>query len=337
MAGTPAMNADPGHTPVLLTRTLELLAPAGGELAVDLTTGRGGHSLSLAEAVKPDGVVIGIDADSTCLKYAADRVRAAGGCFEPFAGNFVEVPAFLRKTGRRADVVLADLGFCSSQMDDPERGFSFSAQGPLDMRYDTRGPLTAEALIARSTERELAEIIRRWGEDPLAGRIARKLVQTRQREPIRSTTHLARLVLEAYGPRARFSRIHPATRTFQAFRIAVNEETVALRSILQHIARGALGVHEGGWLNRGARVAIISFHSLEDRAVKRAFAEMASRGLATPLTKGPLTADKNEIAANPRSRSAKLRAIRVDGPGTTERGEIVVRGSGKRRTPTLEP
>ena len=159
-------------------------------------------------------------------------------------------------------------------------------------------------------------MIARYGEEPLARKIARKLAQTRQREPIDSTAQLARLVQEAYGTRARSSRIHPATRTFMALRIAVNEELTALGALLEQIVEGASKVGKGGLLNRGARVGIISFHSLEDRLVKRAFAELAHKGLATRLAKRPITATTDEIAANTRSRSAKLRVVRIDGPST---------------------
>ncbi|MHC4415859.1 MAG: 16S rRNA (cytosine(1402)-N(4))-methyltransferase RsmH [Planctomycetota bacterium] len=303
------MSTHTEHTPVLLVETLRLLDARPGETAVDLTVGRGGHSAALAAAVGTP--VIGFDLDSESLAHAGRRVRAAGGDLEPIHDNFVRAPHHLRQRGLRADVVLADLGFSSAQMSDPQRGFSFSADGPLDMRYDRQGPVTAQELIARSTEEELAGLIARFGEDPYARKIARKLAQSRQREPIRSTAQLARLVREVYGARARSSRMHPATRTFMALRIAVNDESTALRSLLDQVLEGAQTAREGGWLSPGARVALISFQSLEDRLVKQAFAELAARGLATRLTKRPVTATASEIAANPRSRSAKLRATRI--------------------------
>jgi 16S rRNA (cytosine1402-N4)-methyltransferase len=199
-------------------------------------------------------------------------------------------------------------------MDDPERGMSFRADGPLDMRFDPAASTTAADLLATLTERELADLIFEYGEEPLARKIARKLAQSRERMPIQTTAELARLVLEAYGTRARSSRMHPATRTFMALRIAVNDELGSLRTLLDAIESGANAAGGGGWLNVGARVGIISFHSLEDRMVKRAFAGLAKRGLVTALTRKPVTAGAQEVQANARSRSAKLRAVRIDGP-----------------------
>ena len=331
------LHNDAQHIPVLLAETMRLLDPSPGEIVVDCTVGQGGHSLALAAAVKPDGRVIGFDVDPAQLEFSCQRVRQASGRFEPIHANFVEAPRRLEALGLRADAVLADLGYSSQQMDDPRRGFSFSADSPLDMRYDPHGPLTAADLIASLTERELADVIARYGEDPLARKIARKLAQTRQREPIRSTAQLARVVQEAYGSRARRSRMHPATRTFMAFRIAVNDELTALGSLLEQVLEGAGKVNEGGWLNRGARVAVISFHSLEDRLVKRAFAELAQRGHATRLTKRPITATASEIAANPRSRSAKLRVVKVDGPATQDAAPTVPDPPTQRRSMDASP
>lgn len=306
-------DGSPGHLPVLASEVIELLAPVPGETAVDCTVGRGGHSLLLAEAVGPRGLVVGLDLDRANLEYAARRLEAEGLSLRPVHDSFVRAAAHVAEAGLRADVVLADLGFSSNQMDDAGRGMSFGADGPLDMRYDTRGPVTAADLLARCTEAELAEIIGDYGEDPLAAKIARKLAQARQRQPIGSTGRLAGLVEEAYGPRAARSRMHPATRTFMALRIAVNDELSALQALLEHVRRGAEERNAGGWLMPGARVAIISFHSLEDRLVKRAFAEMAESGLATRLTRRPVTAGAAEVGANPRSRSARLRAVQIAG------------------------
>ncbi len=305
--------SSPEHRAVLAAETLALLDPRPGETALDLTAGCGGHSAALADRVGPRGLVIGFDVDPEALVRAAARVRAEGGVFEAVHANFIEAPRHLEATGRHADVVLGDLGFSSAQMDDPGRGFSFRLDGPLDMRYDRGRGASAEELLARLSEPELAELIARYGEDPFARRIARKLGQARGREPIRSTAQLARLVVEAYGPRARSSRMHPATRTFMALRIAVNEELTALGTLLEHVQRGAATAGRSGWLSRGARMAIISFHSLEDRMVKRAFADLAACGLASRLTKRPVVAGEDEVRSNPRSRSARLRAVRVDG------------------------
>ncbi|NNM26259.1 MAG: 16S rRNA (cytosine(1402)-N(4))-methyltransferase RsmH [Phycisphaerales bacterium] len=315
------------HQPVLLAETLELLAPAPGDVVLDLTAGRGGHAAALAQIVRGDdatpGHVVLFDLDAGNLAAAATRVRETGCAVTAVHDNFARVDRHLREQGRRADIVLADLGFASTQMDDPERGFSFQHDGPLDMRYDrgdttTRGLASASAarLLATLTEAELADIVREYGEEPLARKIARKLVQARADGPIESTVRLAQLVVEAYGGRARASRVHPATRTFMALRIAVNEELSALRLLLDGIARAAERVDDGGWLRPGARVGIISFHSLEDRLVKRAFADIRARGQGTVLTRQPVTATAQEVQVNPRSRSAKLRAVRISGPGS---------------------
>jgi 16S rRNA (cytosine1402-N4)-methyltransferase len=305
---------DHGHQPVLPAEVMERLAPRPGEIAVDCTTGRGGHSLMLAEAVGGDGRIIGFDLDPASLDHARQRVETAGVRFTGFNENYIRAPRRLAELGLAADVVLADLGFSSSQMDDPERGMSFRADGPLDMRFDPEASSTAADLLASLTERELADLIFEYGEEPFSRKIARKLAQSRERMPIQTTAELARLVLEAYGTRARSSRMHPATRTFMALRIAVNDELGSLRTLLDAIESGANAAGGGGWLNVGARVGIISFHSLEDRMVKRAFAGLAKRGLVTVLTRKPVTAGAQEVQANARSRSAKLRAVRIDGP-----------------------
>jgi 16S rRNA (cytosine1402-N4)-methyltransferase len=288
-----------------------LLAPRVGETAVDLTLGLGGHALLLSRAVGIEGRVIGCDLDESNLAEAERRLRDGPAKFTAVHARFTEASQRLKSLDLRADVVLADLGFSSSQMDDPSRGFSFAAEGPLDMRMDRSQRVTAAHLLAALSETELADLIYRYGEDPFARRIARKLAQKRQREPIRTTARLAELVVEAYGSRARSSRMHPATRTFMALRIAVNDELGSLRTLLDLIARGAEEIDRDGWLRRDARVAIISFHSLEDRLVKQAFVEMCKSNLATRLTRKPLTPDDSEVRDNPRARSAKLRAIRI--------------------------
>ena len=316
---------DPGHVPVLMAECLALLDPHPGETAVDLTAGRGGHALEIARRVGGSERLILVDVDPANLAFAAERIGKEFAS-PPIAlrGSFAQVESLMADLGIRADVVLADLGFSSTQMDDPARGLSFSADGPLDMRLDPHAGVTAADLVASLPEAELARIIGEFGEEPLAKRIARKLVETRGNDPINSTARLARLVREAYGPRARSSRLHPATRTFMALRIAVNDELGALRSLLQAIERAAerLARPEGGdstWLRPGARVGIISFHSLEDRLVKRAFADMSRRGLVTPVTRKPTVPTEREAAANPRSRSAKLRVVAIGGPAANER------------------
>ncbi len=319
---------------MLTAEAMSLLAPRSGEVAVDCTAGRGGHSVALSRAVGPQGLVVGLDLDGDALSFAARRVAAAGGRFEAVPGSFAEAPSVLAQRGLRADAVLADLGFSSVQMDDPQRGFSFQAEGPLDMRFDRGAPVTAADLLARLSERDLADMIFRLGEDPFARRIARGIAGARRREAIRTTTQLAQIVRQAYGPRARLSRMHPATRTFMALRIAVNAEIEALEAFLGHVMSGAQSAATGVpgcWLNPGARIAVISFHSLEDRLVKHAFAECERRGLGRRLTRRPVTASPEETAANPRARSAKLRAMvietRAEHPPRLEPEAVFVRHS----------
>jgi len=302
-----------GHKPVLLAQVLELLQPGPGETVADLTVGRAGHSEELGRDLGPDGRLVVFDLDDGNINDARDRLDALPCPVHAYAESFVHAPRRLVELGLPADVVLADLGFSSTQMDDPARGLSFMAEGPLDMRLDRRAPTTAADLLATLPEADLADLIFQYGEEPLSRKIARKLAQTQRHDPILTTTRLAELVVEAYGARARQSRMHPATRTFMALRIAVNGELDALNGLLEAVARAATGSGTDAWLARGARVGIISFHSLEDRLVKRAFAELARRGAATVLTKKPVTADDSEIAANPRARSAKLRVVRIDG------------------------
>jgi 16S rRNA (cytosine1402-N4)-methyltransferase len=297
---------------VLLSEVLEVLDPKRGETAVDCTLGRGGHAEALARAVgafdpASGGRIVGFDRDEGNIDHV--RARLAGAALTAIHDSFVRAPAHLERLGLRADVVMADLGFSSTQMDDPSRGFSFSSEGPLDMRFDRSQALTAADLVNGLDEAALADIIHRYGEDPLARSIARKLVRARAIRPIQSTTALAGLVAEAYGPRARVSRLNPATRTFMALRIAVNDELGALTCLLDLISRGAAAADSGSWLRSGARIAIVSFHSLEDRLVKRAFAELVRRRLARSRTSGATKSSPRERESNPRARSARLRAI----------------------------
>ena len=229
------------------------------------------------------------------------------------------MPSFLRSESITADIVLADLGFASTQVDDPDRGLGFSHDGPLDMRLDpTRADQpTAADLLRTADEREIADLIFRFGEDPYSRAIARKLVEVRASEPISTTRQLAEAVRDAYGHRARQSRNHPATRTFMALRIAVNDELGALASLLDMIAQAAESVSRGQstWLAPNARIGIISFHSLEDRLVKRAFAALETAGHGTRLTRKPIVPSDAETHDNPRSRSAKLRGVRIASSG----------------------
>jgi 16S rRNA (cytosine1402-N4)-methyltransferase len=302
------MTASPNHHPVLLAETVSLLAPQPGDVILDCTLGRGGHSLALAQAAERT-TVVGVDLDETNRGFAAARLQDAAITHHTAQGNFVRAPEVLQKAGLAADILLADLGFASNQVDDPARGFSFRHDGPLDMRLDPGGPVTAASLLASLPERELAELIRRHGEEPLAARIAQKVALERSQRPIHTTGQLADLVREAYGVRARTSRQHPATRTFQALRIAVNDELAALQTLLDRLTR-ALQTDDTSWLRPGARIGIIAFHSLEDRPVKQCFTKLVRGGLASDVSAGAVRAGQEEQDRNPRSRSARLRVIR---------------------------
>jgi len=320
----------PRHQPALLQEVLAALDPRPGETALDCTVGQGGHAEAIAKRIGPAGTLVINDVDPTQLGYASQRIGglpAAPRLIE-LRGSFAEAPRRLAEMDLAADVVLADLGFSSAQMDDPARGLSFTRDGPLDMRMDPSAPTTAAELVNTMSEQELAEIVRDFGEERAWRRIARKLVEARSKQPITTTARLAEVVRSAVGGRRGAGRIDPATRTFQALRIAVNDELGALDALLEAIGRAAVTLAGAGraWLTPGARLAIVSFHSLEDRRVKRAFAGLAERGLAARLTRGPITTSAEKRRDNPRARSAKMRAIRV--------GPIAAEHCGARNAPT---
>lgn len=305
---------DGSHIPVLIEPVVRLLDPRPGEVFVDATAGLGGHASAIGPRLTPGGVVVLNDVDPANLEHAAARVRRESGPgvdVRVVRANFAELPHTLRRLGLRADMLLADLGFASTQMDDAARGFSFMREGPLDMRLDPSAPVTAAELVATLPERELARIIREYGEERHAGRVAAVLVRARAQRPIDSTNRLAEVVRGAV-PRSP-GGIDPATRTFQALRIAVNDELGVLEALLSSIERAASGKSSGGdWLAPGARIGMISFHSLEDRCVKRAFRACEAAG-AADVTGGVIVAEPEEEANNPRSRSAKLRVVRLAG------------------------
>jgi 16S rRNA (cytosine1402-N4)-methyltransferase len=271
------------------------LDPQPGQVVVDGTVGAGGHSRLIAERLSPTGRLIGLDQDETMLTRA--RPRLEGWPATLVHQSFENLRAVLDHLGiDRVDGFLADLGFASDQMDDPARGFSFQAEGPLDMRLDPAGAVTAADLVARLSERELADVIYRYGEERFSRRIARRIVEERRKRPITTTTELAELVRRCV-PRG--GGIDPATRTFQALRVAVNDELGALERLLADLPR---------CLRPGGRAVLISFHSLEDRLVKQAF---RNKDVWDTMTRKPVTASEEEVAANPRARSAKLRAARL--------------------------
>ncbi|MCC5785466.1 MAG: 16S rRNA (cytosine(1402)-N(4))-methyltransferase RsmH [Phycisphaerales bacterium] len=315
----------PSHIPVLLDETLAMLDPREGEVFADATAGLGGHASAVAQRLGAGGTLVLNDLDPENLTKAEARVRA--DCAEAglpcptilaLRANFADLPRTLGERGIAADMLLADLGFASSQMDDPERGMSFRSGGPLDMRLDRSAEITAEEIVNSWPERELADLIFRYGEERSARRIAAAIVRARAEERVSTTADLAAIVREALGggrpERGRRSgkSIDPATKTFQAIRIAVNDELGSLESLLSAISRAPAAVGGAvGWLSPGARVAVISFHSLEDRPVKRAFAELVSRGLAEEIARGVVRPSEGEVERNPRSRSAKLRGLRL--------------------------
>jgi 16S rRNA (cytosine1402-N4)-methyltransferase len=297
------------HRSVLPVQVQAALAPRPGACLLDGTLGGGGHALALLTAAQPGGRLLGIDADPAALAAAEARLREAGLPMRSYTlhhGTFAAMAAAAATYGFTAfDGILLDLGVSSHQLDTPARGFSFSSDGPLDMRLDpTRGP-TAADLVNSLPEQELAKILFRYGEERGSRRIARLIVERRAGAPFTSTADLAALVARAIGRGGR-DKIHPATRTFQALRIAVNGELEQLEAALPQAVE--LLAAEG-------RIAVISFHSLEDRIVKQFFRAESGYGGSmnerparlSIITKKPVEADPSEVAANPRARSAKLR------------------------------
>jgi 16S rRNA (cytosine1402-N4)-methyltransferase len=293
----------PRHVSVLPAEVLEALAPTAGQVMVDATVGAGGHARLLAERLTPGGRLIGLDQDPVMLELA--RPRLEGLPVTLVHANFDRLRAVLDEMQIDAvDGVLADLGVCSDQLDAAERGLSFTQPGPLDMRLNPAEGEPASALLKRLNERDLADLIYEYGEERFSRRIARKIVETRRRASLETTEQLADLVRRCVPRSRRRDRgptIDPATRVFQALRIAVNDELGALERFLAALP---------GCVRPGGRVAVISFHSLEDRRVKQAFRD---RTLWEALTRKPVQASEEEVRSNPRSRSAKLRAARPVG------------------------
>ena len=291
------------HVPVLLKEAIDFLEVRRGGTYIDATVGLGGHSYEIAKRLGAPGHLIGLDKDPAALEKAGFRLRASG-FGEAESGDWPEIElrhaSFASLAEARspiADGLLADIGVSSLQLDDAARGFSFQADGPLDMRMDPRSERSAEQVVNHLDERQLADVIYEFGEERRSRRIARAICRSR---PIRSTAHLADVISAAARPmNSEQRRIHPATRTFQALRIFVNRELDDLRALMEAAPR---------ILKPGGRVVVISFHSLEDRIVKDAFREGSKEGYFSVLTKKPVTATEEESDRNPRARSAKLRA-----------------------------
>jgi 16S rRNA (cytosine1402-N4)-methyltransferase len=281
------------HLPVMLADVLEWLVPQPGGVFVDGTLGGGGHARALAERVCERGTIIALDRDPAAVEAA--RLHLAGMTVQPVQANFCDLPEVLDELGVAAvDGILLDLGLSSDQLADAGRGFSFSSSGPLDLRFDPTRGKPAWRLLERLSAEHLADIIYQFGEERYSRRIARAIVERRHADPVERADDLAELVRRCV-PRSRHDRIDPATRTFQALRIAVNDELKSLEIALRRLP---------DCLRPGGRLAIISFHSLEDRQVKEAFRDDPR---LTVLTRKPVTAAEAETAENPRSRSAKLR------------------------------
>jgi 16S rRNA (cytosine1402-N4)-methyltransferase len=293
-----ASDGERRHAPVLLAEALELLAVRPGGCWVDGTLGAAGHARALLERSAPGGRLLALDRDAESLAAAAAGL-ADPARVEPLHADFRELPELLDARQLRPDGVLLDLGVSSLQLDDPERGFSFRSEGPLDMRLDRSRGETAAELVAGLPEGELADLIYQYGEERASRRVARAIVRARDQAPIETTTRLAELVRRVVR-RGRRKGLDPATRTFQALRIAVNRELEGLADAFRAIAAR---------LAPGGRLAVIAFHSLEDREVKHCFREL-SRGGFELLTKKPLRPGEAEREANPRSRSARLRGLR---------------------------
>lgn len=282
------------HFPVLLSEVLTYLDPKNGESYLDLTAGYGGHASSVLErTLKPHAATL-VDRDHNAIDYLKEKF--ASGLPELIHKDFLTASKQLHTEGRQYDIILADLGLSSPHIDNASRGFSLRLDGPLDMRMDQTQSLTAEEIVNNYSEDELAEILHKYGEEPKAKKIARMLVEHR---PITTTTQLADVVSQAWKG---YSKVHPATRTFQALRIAVNSELEQIRAAIP------LWVD---LLAPGGRIAIISFHSLEDRLVKQGLTERAGNRYDATLqllTRQPVMGTAEEIVSNPRARSAKLRA-----------------------------
>ncbi len=299
------------HVPVMVREVLHYLRPRPGGTYIDATVGGGGHAEAILQASAPDGRLLGLDADPGAIERSHRRLHRFGHRVTLVHAHFDQLEDIATRTGfTPADGVLMDLGISSDQLEEGGRGFSFLRPGPLDMRMDPSLPRTAADLVNSLPEAELARIIRTYGEERYARRIARAIVQHR---PLRTTTELADLIAQVV-PRRPGQRLHPATRTFQALRIAVNDELAALERALPQAIRV---------LRPGGRLVVITFHSLEDRIVKHFFRREAQDCLCPPrqpvctcghkaqirvLTRKPVVPSPEEVARNPRARSAKLRA-----------------------------
>ena len=297
-------NSPNEHIPVLTQTLAERISLPRDAVVVDATVGHGGHSFLFGKTLGPDGLIVGLDVDESCIDRAQVALSNLGCKAVLVRENFARIAEVTAAQAiEKVDFILVDLGFCSAQLADAQRGLSFQENMPLDMRLDDRSKITAADIVNNEDEKSLANLIYKFGQDRASRRIARFIVQYRQTQPITTTGQLVAIVCRALGQPAkgRKSKIHPATRTFQALRIAVNDELGNLKKLLA-AAPGLLGTN--GFM------AIISFHSLEDKLVKENFKRNKVEGIYEIITKKPLVASRAEIARNPRARSAKLRIAR---------------------------
>jgi 16S rRNA (cytosine1402-N4)-methyltransferase len=289
------------HKPVLAQYISQELKLQSDSIVVDATVGFGGHSRIFAEQMGPGGTLIGMDVDNKCLEVAKENLSGVKCKVLLVRSNFSEIANVLRENGiEAADLIFADLGICSGQLADMDRGLSFGQDMKLDMRLDDRLETTAADIVNSRDEKGLADLIFKYGEERASRKIARSIVEFNRKAKIKTTGQLAEIICSALGvdPNSRRSKIHPATKTFQALRIAVNKELDNLEIFLDAIPK---------LLKKGGRAAIISFHSLEDRIVKNNFRNNKTAGIYDIITKKPAVAERAEEIENPRSRSAKLR------------------------------
>ena len=289
------------HIPVMCREAVEYLKLRPGLTIVDATIGTAGHAMKILEKITPGGRLIGIDRDAESLLIAGGRLKEFNQNVDLVHADFRSIDKILLGLNlKKIDGILFDLGASSYQLDSQERGFSFRYNAPLDMRMDKTSYILAYDLVNNLTEKEISDILWSFGQERWHNRIAKYLVRERTRQPISTTNQLKEIVLRAIPYKfSGYQRIHPATRTFQALRIAVNRELEALSEALEHIPE---------FLKKGAVVCVISFHSLEDRLVKHNFRENAQRGIYRLMSKKPTAPTDEEIKENPRARSAKMRA-----------------------------
>lgn len=300
-----ANDADIKHIPVLAKQLAEQIILPQDAVMVDTTVGQGGHSLLFGQSLSSKAVLIGFDVDEKSIEMARSALAELGCKVNFVNSNFAQIIEELEKIGiKKVDFILADLGVSSSQLADTDIGLSFQTNMPLDMRIDKRLKTTAADIVNNTDEQDLANLIYNYGQDRASRRIAGFIADHRSKQRIETTAQLSAIVCRALGqrPQKRKSKIHPATRTFQALRIAVNNELVNLERLL---------VAAPKVLNKDGFFAVISFHSLEDRLVKVNFKENKKNGIYKIITKKPLTAEREEVVQNPRARSAKLRIAQM--------------------------